>query len=80
MVQFLFLAHVGHVLLESAQASHPGLGLRLVGTHQVQALPGPFEDHREALVLLQRARQAPQGLGFAALADTFHLGDSDWKE
>lgn len=80
LIQFFLLRHVGHVLLQSAEASHPGPSFFLAGAHQVQALPVSLEDHREALVLLHRPGDAPQGLGLAALADTLHLRHCDWEK
>lgn len=81
LVQLFFLSHVGHVLLQRAQPSYPALGLSLAGAHQVQALPGPSEDHGEALLVVHGRRQTPQRLRLAAFADALDLGggDCEWK-
>lgn len=79
LVQFFILTHVGHVILQSAEPSHPALSFILTGTQQVQALPGSSEDHCEALILRHWSRQKPQRLGLAAFTHTLHFCHCDWK-
>lgn len=62
LVKFFLLGHVLHSLLQRSNPPGPVLSLLLALAAEIQAFPGPFEDHRQELALRDGASQLPQRL------------------
>ena len=78
LVKFFPLSHILHPLLKYSDSACPVLSLLLALAEEIQALPGPFEDHRQTPVLRYWANQLPQNLWLATLLNALYLHDGDW--